>query len=67
LQKKDGGAVKQDGPKKLPVPQMIIAGTAAEILGTTALLPFEATRYAPSSSSPIIRFWHFMHIWTEMV
>lgn len=29
---------------KLPVPQMILAGACAEVLGTTALLPFEATR-----------------------
>lgn len=38
----------QNSPKseggKLPVPQMIVAASAAEILGTTCLLPFESIR-----------------------
>ena len=29
---------------KLPIPQVMLAATAAEILGTTALLPFESAR-----------------------
>lgn len=41
---KGGQKQKKDVPKKLPVPQMILAGAAAEVLGTTALLPFESTR-----------------------
>lgn len=41
---KGGQKEKKDVPKKLPVPQMILAGAAAEVLGTTALLPFESTR-----------------------
>lgn len=36
--------LKEGEQPKLPIPQMIIAGSAAEILGTTALLPFEAAR-----------------------
>jgi len=35
-QRREGG--------KLPVPQMMLAASAAEILGTTALLPFESAR-----------------------
>jgi hypothetical protein len=63
MQKKNGTPANQDGPKKLPVPQMIIAGTAAEILGTTALLPFEATRYVPSASNRAVHFYAFtLHV-----
>lgn len=35
---------EQGEKAKLPIPQMVIASSAAEILGTTALLPFEAAR-----------------------
>uniref|UniRef100_A0A7S0EG04 Mitochondrial phosphate carrier protein n=1 Tax=Hanusia phi TaxID=3032 RepID=A0A7S0EG04_9CRYP len=37
-------AEKRGEGGKLPIPQMIIAASAAEILGTTALLPFESAR-----------------------
>mmetsp|Transcript_21271 Transcript_21271/g.49307 ORF Transcript_21271/g.49307 Transcript_21271/m.49307 type:complete len:409 (-) Transcript_21271:272-1498(-) len=35
---------KKPQAKGLPVPQMMFAASCAEVLGTTALLPFEATR-----------------------
>jgi len=44
-QKSEGKDKKKQAPSgKLPIPQMILSGAAAEVLGTTALLPFESTR-----------------------
>eukprot|EP00283_Hemiselmis_rufescens_P016067 CAMPEP_0173438438 /NCGR_PEP_ID=MMETSP1357-20121228/20397_1 /TAXON_ID=77926 /ORGANISM="Hemiselmis rufescens, Strain PCC563" /LENGTH=409 /DNA_ID=CAMNT_0014403735 /DNA_START=50 /DNA_END=1279 /DNA_ORIENTATION=+ len=42
--KADPKGKKAQAPQGLPVPQMMFAASCAEVLGTTALLPFEATR-----------------------
>ncbi len=42
----------QDPTQKLPIMQMVASATAAETLGSTALLPFEAARCCDSDSLP---------------
>lgn len=43
-EEKKSGKKQVAAAGKLPIPQMVLAGAAAEVLGTTALLPFESTR-----------------------
>lgn len=44
IQKQNLPQEKGGDKGKLPIPQVMLAATAAEILGTTALLPFESAR-----------------------